>query len=74
MLEEQLIKIFAAYLGVDTDDINETTNILYAFDLDEDQLEELADIIVDETGKYVSADMIEAYETIEQLAREMEDY
>lgn len=73
MLEEQLINIFATYLGVDPEDINETTNILYAFDLDEDQLEELADIIIDETGRYVSPDMIESYGTIEQLAKEIEE-
>lgn len=74
MLIDKLLEIFSDYLGIDPDDITENTAILYAYDLDEDQLEELADIITEETGKYISPDMIESYGTINKLAREMEDY
>ncbi len=74
MLEEQLIQIFSDYLGVDSEDINESTNILYVYDLDEEQLEELAEIIEDETGRYISADMIEEYSSVEELVKAMMDY
>ena len=42
--------------------------------LDEDQLEELAEIIEDETGEYVSADMIETNSVIEKLAKAIEEF
>ena len=74
MLIDKLLEIFSDYLGIDPDDITENTAILYAYDLDEDQLEELADIITEETGKYISPDLFEFYGTFNKLARELEDY
>ena len=74
MLVDKLIDIFAEYLRIDPDESTEDTAILYEYDLDEDQLEELADIITEETGKYTSPDMIESFGTIYKLAREMEDF
>ena len=71
MLVDELIKLFANYLEIDPDEITEDTQILYEFDLDEDQLEELAEMITEETGMYLSPDMIESYGTIEKIAKEI---
>lgn len=75
MLLDKVLKLIGEYLGVeDYYDINENTNIMYEFNLDEDQLEELADLLTEETGRYVSADMFEATQSIGELVEEMEDY
>ena len=74
MLIDNLIEIIADYLEVDPDELRDDTDILYEYDLDEDQLEELAEIIEDETGEYVSADMIETNSVIEKLAKAIEEF
>lgn len=74
MLIDKLIEIFAEYLEVDPEELSEDTQLLYEYDLDEDELEELADIVTEETGKYLSPDMIESFGTIEKIAQEMEDF
>lgn len=74
MLLDETIRIIADYLGVDREEITENTNILYEYDLEVEQLEELSDILAEETGRYFSPDIFDEYGSIGEVVKEIQDY
>lgn len=70
---DQVVEIISEYFNINKEDIDQNTNINTEFILDEDDYINIADIMQDEMGTFVSASDIEASDSIEELVEIIKD-
>lgn len=70
---DQVVEIISEYFNINKEDIDPNTNINTEFILDEDDYINIADIMQDEMGTFVSASDIEASDSIEELVEIIKD-
>ncbi len=72
-MEEKIINIISDYFNTDPEELSLETHLTNEYYLNEDDFINLADIIVDQTGHYISPDIIEEAGTIGNIIERLEE-